>query len=255
MEKFLSRLAFLAVVILLIEAPFVAIISLINGIEQSFGFWVLAFISMAIIIIIIAYQITGKKMNDSNRERMKKIRTAVNVATIVVAVCLLPGAWSISEDAKKANHKKDFYDYNSYDSSYSSYDSGSYSSSSGKSSSSNSTGSYGGSASSSDGKTETEKKCSYFGCDNRTTSKYYCYKHQCYKSGCEKKIYKDTLYCSEHQSEGYYKEKDSVEREKNKPEDEYGVNDYSDEEDFYYDNYDDFESYEDAEDYYDEYAE
>lgn len=251
MEKFFLGLTFLAIAFCLIVAPLVGVISLLSGVEQFFGFWVAALACMAIDIIIIAYRITGQKMNDNNRERMKKIRTAVNVITIVVAVCLLPGAWLISEDGRKANRKKDSYDYNSYDSSYSSYDSESYGSSSGSGSSSSSTGSFGSSGS----KTESEKKCSYSGCDNRTTSEYYCYKHRCHKSGCEKIIYKETLYCSEHQSEGYYKEKARKEREKNKPEDEYGVNDYSDAEDFYYDNYDDFDGYEDAEDYYNEYAE
>lgn len=254
-EKIFCGLTFLAIGYILIVSPIVAFASLTSGVDQPFPFLVLSLVSMAINIIIIAYRITGKKMNDSNRVRMKNIRKAVNVVTIVVAVCLIPGAWSISEDGKKENHKRDSYDYSSYDSFYSSYDSGSYSGSSGSDSSSNGTGSYGGSASSSDSKIETEKKCSYSGCDNRTTSEYYCYKHQCHKSGCERKICKDTLYCSEHQSEGYYKEKARKEREKNKPEDEYGVNDYSDEEDFYYDNYDDFDGYEDAEDYYNEYAE
>lgn len=251
MEKFFLGLTFLAIGFILIVSPLVAFASLTSGIEQSFPFLVLSLACMAIDIIIIAYRIIGQKINDNNQERMKKIRTAVNVITIVVAVCLLPGAWSISEDGKKANRKKDSYDYNSYDSSYSSYDSGSYGGSSGSGSSSNSTSSY----SSSGSKTESEKKCSYSGCDNRTTSEYYCYKHRCHKSGCEKKIYKDTLYCSEHQSEGYYKEKARKEQKKNKAEDEYGVNDYSDAEDFYYDNYDDFDGYEDAEDYYNEYVE
>lgn len=255
MEKNFLGLTFLAIGFVLMVSPIVALASLISGVDQSFPFLVLSLVSMAINIIIIAYRIKGQKMNDSNRERMKNIRTAVNVVTIVVAVCLIPGAWSISEDGKKANRKRDSYDYNSYDSSYSSYGSGSYSGYSGSGSSSNGTVSYGGSASSSDSKIETEKKCSYSDCDNRTTSEYYCYKHRCHKSGCEKKIYKDTLYCSEHQSEGYYQEKAREEREKNKPKDEYGVNDYSDAEDFYYDNYDDFDGYEDAEDYYNEYAE
>lgn len=40
----------------------------------------------------------------------------------------------------------------------------------------------------------------------------------------------------------------------NRPSDDrYNTGNYSDEEDFYYDNYDDFESYEDAEDYFDDY--
>ena len=253
MEKIFIGLTFLAICFVLIVSPIVALASLTSGVDQSFPFLVLSLVSMAINIILIAYRITGQKMNDSNRQRMKNIRTVVNVVTIVAAVCLIPGAWSISEDGKKANRKRDFYDYNSYDSSYSSYDTGSYSGSSRSGSSSNGAGDY--SASSSDSKIETEKKCSYSGCDNRTTSEYYCYKHRCLKSGCEKKIYNDTLYCSEHQLEGYYKEKARKEREKNKPKDEYGVNDYSDAEDFYYDNYDDFDGYEDAEDYYNEYAE
>lgn len=58
----------------------------------------------------------GQKMNDSNRERMKNIWTAVNVVTIVVAVCLILGVWSISEDGKKANRKRDSYAYHLYDS-------------------------------------------------------------------------------------------------------------------------------------------
>ena len=37
-----------------------------------------------------------------------------------------------------------------------------------------------------------------------------------------------------------------------KKEDPYNVNEYSDPEDFYYDNYDDFWEYEEAEDYYNE---
>lgn len=128
MEKFFLGLTFLAIGFILIVSPLVAFASLTSGVDQSFGLWVVALVSMVIDIIIIAYRIIGQKTNDSNRERMKKIRTAVNVITIVIVVCLLPGAWSISEDGKKANRKKDSYDYNSYDSSYSSYDSRSSSS-------------------------------------------------------------------------------------------------------------------------------
>ena len=40
-----------------------------------------------------------------------------------------------------------------------------------------------------------------------------------------------------------------------KTDDPYNVYDYSDPEDFYYDNYDDFWDYEEAEDYYNEYGE
>ncbi len=69
---------------------------------------------------------------------MRKIRKAVKITAIIIAVCLLPGTWFVSEEGYKANRKKgSSYDYN-YSGSHSSYDSRIFGSSRGKSSSSSS---------------------------------------------------------------------------------------------------------------------
>lgn len=191
MEKFFLGLTFLAIGFALIVSPLVAFASLTSGIEQSFPFLVLSLACMAIDIIIIAYRIIGQKTNDSNRERMKKIRTAVNIITIVIAVCLLPGAWSISEDGKKANRKKDSYDYNSYDSSYSSYDSGSSSSFGTSSYETGSPGKSSNSQKESSPKSSTSKKnYSYSGSTSNKSKKS---PYQAYDDGYEA-VYEDDDY-------------------------------------------------------------
>lgn len=191
MEKFFLGLTFLAIGFILIVSPLVAFVSLISGVDQSFGLWVVALVSMVIDIIIIAYRIIGQKTNDSNRERMKKIRTAVNVITIAIAVCLLPGAWSISEDGKQAKRKTDSYDHYSYNRTYSSYDSGSSSS---FGNSSYATGSFGSSSNSqkeSAPKSSTSKKnYSYSGNSSDKTKKS---PYQAYDDGYEA-VYEDDDY-------------------------------------------------------------
>jgi|GEM_PF-2845270 len=37
---------------------------------------------------------------------MRKIRKAVKITAIIIAVCLLPGTWFVSEEGYKANRKK-----------------------------------------------------------------------------------------------------------------------------------------------------
>ncbi len=191
MEKFLVGLTFFAIIFCVIVSPIVAVLSLIGGIEQSFAFLFISLVSAAIIIITLVYWITGQKMNDTNRERIKNIRTVVNVVTIVIAVCLLPGAWSISEDGKQAKRKTDSYDHYSYNRTYSSYDSGSSSS---FGNSSYATGSFGSSSNSqkdSAPKSSTSKKnYSYSGNSSDKTKKS---PYQAYDDGYEA-VYEDDDY-------------------------------------------------------------
>lgn len=55
---------------------------------------------------------------------------------------------------------------------------------------------------------------------------------------------------SDHRDDPWIIRNPSTSKKDKKDDDPYNVNDYSNEEDFYYDNYDDFWDYEDAEDYY-----
>ena len=97
-----------------------------------FGF---ILIEMPIVAFLITNRITFHKANGGNEERMRKIRKAVKITAIIIAVCLLPGTWFVSEEGYKANRKKgSSYDYN-YSGSHSSYDSRIFGSSRGKSSS------------------------------------------------------------------------------------------------------------------------
>lgn len=193
MEKIFMGLALLAIGCILILFPIIAFASLASGVDQPFRLWLLALAGMAIDIIIIAYRITGHKMNDSNRERRKRIQTVVNVITIVVAVCLIPGAWSISEDGKKANRKKNSYEYNSYDRSYSSYDSGSYGSSGTSRSSygTDSSSSFSNSQKESSPKRSTTKK--NYSYSDSTTNKFKESPYQAYDDGYEA-VYEDDDY-------------------------------------------------------------
>ena len=88
---------------ILIEMPIVAFLSVVND------------------VFIITNRITFHKANGGNEERMRKIRKAVKITAIIIAVCLLPGTWFVSEEGYKANRKKgSSYDYN-YLGSHSSY--------------------------------------------------------------------------------------------------------------------------------------
>lgn len=113
-----------------------------------------------------------------------------------------------------------------------------------------------------------EPKCIYSGCDNSVAEESnYCYLHRYTNYSSYKKNYssgssydsnsnygnsaekaKDTsTYNSGYTNKSYANKSSSS---SNKDDDPYGAKDYSDPEDFYYDNYDDFWDYEDAEDYY-----
>ena len=123
---------------ILIEMPIVAFLSVVNDVHQPLPILIMALICTVIDVFIITNRITFHKANGGNEERMRKIRKAVKITAIIIAVCLLPGTWFVSEEGYKANRKKgSSYDYN-YSGSHSSYDSRIFGSSRGKSSSSSS---------------------------------------------------------------------------------------------------------------------
>ena len=121
---------------ILIEMPIVAFLSVVNDVHQPLPILIMALICTVIDVFIIINRITFHKANGGNEERMRKIRKAVKITAIIIAVCLLPGTWFVSEEGYKANRKKgSSYDYN-YSGSQSSYDSRIFGSSRGKSRSS-----------------------------------------------------------------------------------------------------------------------
>ena len=121
---------------ILIEMPIVAFLSVVNDVHQPLPILIMALICTVIDVFIITNRITFHKANGGNEERMRKIRKAVKITAIIIAVCLLPGTWFVSEEGYKANRKKgSSYDYN-YLGSHSSYDSRVFGSSRGESSSS-----------------------------------------------------------------------------------------------------------------------
>lgn len=123
---------------ILIEMPIVAFLSVVNDVHQPLPILIMALICTVIDVIIITNRITFHKTNGGNEERWRKIRKAVKITAIIIAVCLLSGTWFVSEEGYKANRKKgSSYDYN-YSGSHSSYDSRIFGSSRGKSSSSSS---------------------------------------------------------------------------------------------------------------------
>ena len=108
---------------ILIEMPIVAFLSVVNDVHQPLPILIMALICTVIDVFIITNRITFHKANGGNEERMRKIRKAVKITAIIIAVCLLPGTWFVSEEGYKANRKKgSSYDYN-YLGSHSSYDS------------------------------------------------------------------------------------------------------------------------------------
>ena len=111
---------------ILIEMPIVAFLSVVNDVHQPLPILIMALICTVIDVFIITNRITFHKANGGNEERMRKIRKAVKITAIIIAVCLLPGTWFVSEEG-----------YN-YSGSHSSYDSRIFGSSRGKSSSSRS---------------------------------------------------------------------------------------------------------------------
>ncbi len=184
MEKLFLGLTFLAIGFALIVSPLLAILCLMDGFEQPFVSLVMALICMVIDIIIVACWITGRKMNDTNRERMKKIRTAVNVITMFVAICLLPGVWSVSEEGQAAKRKEEYKEYLSTR----------RTSNSNKTTerSSNSTSAYTSSS-------KSTNTCVYTGCERKRYKGSYCIYHACTDSECDLGRYEESLYCFAHQ--------------------------------------------------------
>ena len=91
---------------ILIEMPIVAFLSVVNDVHQPLPILIMALICTVIDVIIITNRITFHKTNGGNEERMRKIRKAVKITAIIIAVCLLPGTWFVSEEGYKANRKK-----------------------------------------------------------------------------------------------------------------------------------------------------
>lgn len=242
MEKIIQKFFILVLAFIAICSPILTLFALVDGAKASFVLFVITLNELAILLIVFMDKLLVRITTTKNQERKKRIQKVANVVIILVAVCLLPGAWSISEEGKQS-HTRD-YSYNSgYEGNHSSYfsDIGNVREESG----------YG-------NHHQTKKKCQYHDCErilvDETDS--YCYYHECKKAGCNSVRYKETEYCEMHTGEEKKQKSYSSNRSSSskKKEDEYGVNNYSGAEDFYEDNYDDFEGYEDAEDYYDEYA-
>lgn len=242
MEKIIQILFIVALAFIAICSPILSLLALVDGAKVSFVLIVITLIELAILLIVFKDKLLVRITTTKNQDRKKRIQKVANVVIILVAVCLLPGAWSISEEGEKS-HTRD-YSYNSgYEGNHSSY-----SSNIGNERKESGYGNY----------HQTKKKCQYHDCERLLVDETdsYCYYHECKKTECKSVRYNGTEYCKIHTGEGkkqntYNSNRSSSSKMK---EDEYGVNDYSDAEDFYEDNYDDFESYEDAEDYYDEYA-
>ena len=91
---------------ILIEMPIVAFLSVVNDVHQPLPILIMALICTVIDVFIITNRITFHKANGGNEERMRKIRKAVKITAIIIAVCLLPGTWFVSEEGYKANRKK-----------------------------------------------------------------------------------------------------------------------------------------------------
>lgn len=86
--------------------PIVAFLSVVNDVHQPLPILIMALICTVIDVFIITNRITFHKANGGNEERMRKIRKAVKITAIIIAVCLLPGTWFVSEEGYKANRKK-----------------------------------------------------------------------------------------------------------------------------------------------------
>lgn len=242
METIIQIFFILALVFIAICSPILTLFALVDGAKVAFILIVTTLIELVILLIVFMDKMLARITTSENRDRKKRIQKVVNVVIISVAVCLLPGAWSISEEGRQS-HTRDY----SYDSEYE----GNFSSYLSDTRNEREESGYG-------NHHQTKKQCQYHDCErilvDETDS--YCYYHVCKKMGCKSVRYKETEYCEIHTGEEKKQDTYNSNRSSSskKKEDDYGVNDYSDAEDFYYDNYDDFESYEDAEDYYDEYA-
>lgn len=238
MEK---KYIYLIILILGIIEPCAIIRCILQGNEVSFAMTFITIVEIVLLIIFLTNKLTGRFMNENNRARLQGVRKTVRVLSIIIALCVIPTVWTFSAEGNKTGRKSTTRNY--YSGSYQSY---------------SSSNTYSGSSSSYSRK--SKKICRKAGCNKNTTiNRDYCYSHTCKESSCQNGVYLDTSYCSQHQPEKsstqkpYSSSRNSSSKSK-KEDDEYGVNNYSDEEDFYYDNYDDFESYEDAEDYYNEYV-
>lgn len=231
-------------VLVAICSPILTVFALVDGAKVSFMPIVITLIELVILLIVFMDKLLVRITMTKNQDRKKRIQKVVNVLIVIVAICLLPGAWSISEEGRQS-HTRDY----SYDSRYEGNHS-SYSADTGNEREESGYGNH----------YQTKKKCQYHDCErvlvDETDS--YCYYHVCKKTGCNSVRYEGTEYCKMHAGEedkqkSYISNRSSSSKKK-RDEDEYGVNDYSGADDFYEDNYDEFEGYEVAEDYYDEYA-
>lgn len=242
MEKIFQIFFIFALVFIAICSPILSLLALIDGAKVPFMLIVITLIELVILLIVFMDKLLVRITTIKNQDQKKSIQKVANVVIIIVAICLLPGAWSISEEGRQS-HTRDYLYDSRYERNHSSYrsDTGNKKEDSRY-----------------ENHQQTKKQCQYQDCErilmDETDS--YCYYHVCKKTGCKSVRYKEIEYCEIHTDEekkqkSYNSNRSSSSKKK---EDKYGVNDYSGADDFYEDNYDDFESYEDAEDYYDEYA-
>lgn len=239
MEKLYQIVIVLALIFIAIGSPIATILSLTGGVEVSFIVLLVSLIELVIFLVVLMDKLLTKILSVKYRERMKEVQKVVNILIVIVAICFLPGVWSMSEEGGKGHT----YDY---DSDYSDYVDREFNMTSK------------GANSGYEKHQKTKNQCQYMGCERVLTDETdsYCYYHECKKMDCKLERYGGTEYCQMHGDEeekqrAYKSDRSSSNKSE---EDQYGVNDYAGPEDFYEDNYDDFEGFEDAEDYYDEYA-
>jgi len=117
--------------------------------------------------------------------------------------------------------------------------------------------------------TDSEKRCSVWGCNNlKCKGSYYCSDHKCAVYNCTAKKSSDGIYCEAHHKEFFSKKSNWTKSSKSsgtvrssskttgksatKKSDPYEVYSYDDPEDFYFDWEEDFDGYEDAEEYWED---
>lgn len=113
MEKLVLGLLLVVIGVIAVLSPIMTLVHLLGARPIPYALLIVTIVELVLLIIWISYQLTGGKK--SEKKHGKEIRNTVNLIAIVLGVCALLAAWSVSEEGQKANQDTT-NEYGSYNS-------------------------------------------------------------------------------------------------------------------------------------------
>lgn len=90
-----------------IGSPIATILALTTGIKISFILILISQIELVIFLIVLMGKILARVFSDKNKDWVGELEKVVNILIVLVTICLLLGAWSMSEQGNK-KHSHDY---------------------------------------------------------------------------------------------------------------------------------------------------